>query len=53
MAGDENDQAEQPDFEDVVAALLQVDPSGIIGTEGKAARAEKRIVTEQVEPPAS
>jgi hypothetical protein len=32
---------EQPDFEEVVAALLQVDPSGIIGKEGKDARKAK------------
>lgn len=42
MAEDEQDQAEQPDFEEVVAALLKVDPEGIIGAEGKVAREKKR-----------
>jgi hypothetical protein len=37
----EIDRAEPVDFEEVVAALLQVDPQGIIGKEGKDARKAK------------
>ena len=40
MAEDEQDQTD-PDFEEVVAALLKVDPAGIIGKDGKAARKAK------------
>ena len=39
----DDDQAEdEPEFEDVVAALLKVDPEGIIGKEGKTARDKGR-----------
>ena len=38
MADHDKDQAEAPEFEDLVTALLKVDPEGIIGAEGKAAR---------------
>jgi hypothetical protein len=41
MPDDSTPDGEQPDFEEVVAALLQVDPTGIIGKEGKDARKAK------------
>jgi hypothetical protein len=40
MAEDERDETEV-DFEEVLAALLKVDPTGIIGKEGKDARKAK------------
>jgi hypothetical protein len=41
MPDDPTPDEEQPDFEEVVAALLKVDPTGIIGKEGKDARKAK------------
>jgi hypothetical protein len=36
--GEDRSNDEPVEFEEVVAALLQVDPQGIIGVEGKVAR---------------
>jgi hypothetical protein len=45
--GDHNDDEGDPvPFEDVVAALLQVDPQGIIGKEGKDARKARDDLSE-------